>query len=120
MSVVCLSVWGFQQLHGQGFVETTPDVYQASGYGDLNSKESMWLVSDVGESLRHPYDPVNRFWFFAARNSSDNTPLIVWFNGGVSVIDYFTGRSIHWRRLQLAWSFQYARIVPGDWTVSHQ
>ncbi|KAI0053186.1 serine carboxypeptidase [Auriscalpium vulgare] len=47
-----------------GVCETTPGVYQASGYGDLTSNESVW------------------FWFFAARNNPDTAPLITWFNGG--------------------------------------
>ncbi|KAG5725635.1 hypothetical protein E4T56_gene1747, partial [Termitomyces sp. T112] len=47
-----------------GVCETTPGVYQASGYGDLTANESIW------------------FWFFAARNNSDKAPLALWFNGG--------------------------------------
>lgn len=47
-----------------GVCETTPGVYQASGYGDLTSTESIW------------------FWFFAARNNPDTAPLALWFNGG--------------------------------------
>ncbi|KAG6889891.1 hypothetical protein C0995_013867 [Termitomyces sp. Mi166 len=47
-----------------GVCETTPGVYQASGYGDLTATESIW------------------FWFFAARNNSDKAPLALWFNGG--------------------------------------
>ena len=49
-----------------GVCETTEGVYQASGYGDLTSKESIY------------------FWFFEARNNSDPAPLSVWLNGGVS------------------------------------
>lgn len=47
-----------------GVCETTPGVYQASGYGDLTATESIW------------------FWFFAARNNADTAPLVLWFNGG--------------------------------------
>ncbi|KAA1476177.1 serine carboxypeptidase [Dentipellis sp. KUC8613] len=47
-----------------GVCETTPGVYQASGYGDLTSSESVW------------------FWFFEARNNPDTAPLVTWFNGG--------------------------------------
>ncbi|KAG8731485.1 hypothetical protein FRC11_004013 [Ceratobasidium sp. 423] len=47
-----------------GVCETTPGVYQASGYADLTSRQSMW------------------FWFFAARNSPDTAPLSIWLNGG--------------------------------------
>lgn len=47
-------------------LETTSGVYQASGYGDLTSTESLW------------------FWFFAARKNPDTAPLALWFNGGVS------------------------------------
>ncbi|TBU50585.1 alpha/beta-hydrolase [Dichomitus squalens] len=47
-----------------GVCETTKGVYQASGYGDLTSKESIF------------------FWFFEARNNPDSAPLSVWLNGG--------------------------------------
>ncbi|KAF8513531.1 serine carboxypeptidase [Gautieria morchelliformis] len=48
-----------------GVCETTPGVYQASGYGDLSSTESIW------------------FWFFAARTANPETqPLSIWLNGG--------------------------------------
>ncbi|KAH7340241.1 Alpha/Beta hydrolase protein [Rhizoctonia solani] len=41
-----------------------PGVYQASGYADLTSRESMW------------------FWFFEARNNPDTAPFSIWLNGG--------------------------------------
>ena len=64
--------------------ETTPHVYQASGYGDLSSTKSIWFVFHFGVSLCNFYHcPTNRFWFFAARNNPDKAPLITWFNGGV-------------------------------------
>ncbi|KAI0945689.1 hypothetical protein AcW1_001851 [Taiwanofungus camphoratus] len=47
-----------------GVCETTPGVYQASGYGDIASNESIW------------------FWFFEARNNPDTAPLTIWLNGG--------------------------------------
>ncbi|KAJ6609021.1 serine carboxypeptidase [Mycena sp. CBHHK59/15] len=47
-----------------GICETTPGVFQASGYGDLTSTESIW------------------FWYFAARNNPATAPLALWFNGG--------------------------------------
>lgn len=47
-----------------GVCETTPGVYQASGYGDIASNESIW------------------FWFFESRNDPDNAPLTIWLNGG--------------------------------------
>ncbi|KAL6301457.1 serine carboxypeptidase [Sparassis latifolia] len=47
-----------------GVCETTPDVYQASGYGNISSSESIW------------------FWFFEARNNPDTAPLTIWLNGG--------------------------------------
>ncbi|CUA72246.1 hypothetical protein RSOLAG22IIIB_00911 [Rhizoctonia solani] len=47
-----------------GVCETTPGVYQASGYADLTASQSMW------------------FWFFAARNNPDTAPLSIWLNGG--------------------------------------
>ncbi|KAJ7100440.1 serine carboxypeptidase [Mycena epipterygia] len=47
-----------------GICETTKNVYQASGYGDLTSKESVW------------------FWYFDARTNASTAPLSLWFNGG--------------------------------------
>ncbi|KAH9853076.1 alpha/beta-hydrolase [Lenzites betulinus] len=51
-------------VENSGVCETTPGVYQASGYGDLTENQSLW------------------FWFFAARNGSDSAPLTIWLNGG--------------------------------------
>ncbi|KAJ8521695.1 hypothetical protein ONZ45_g1632 [Pleurotus djamor] len=51
-------------VENHGVCETTPGVFQASGYGDLTSTKSIW------------------FWFFAARNNPDTAPLALWFNGG--------------------------------------
>ncbi|KAI0352787.1 serine carboxypeptidase [Trametes cingulata] len=51
-------------VENSGVCETTPGVYQASGYGDLTSNESIW------------------FWFFEARNNPDTAPLTIWLNGG--------------------------------------
>ncbi|KAN0107695.1 carboxypeptidase S1 [Russula decolorans] len=51
-------------VENSGVCETTPGVYQASGYGDLSANKSIW------------------FWFFAARKNPDKAPLITWFNGG--------------------------------------
>ncbi|KAK7045221.1 carboxypeptidase, partial [Favolaschia claudopus] len=47
-----------------GVCETTPGVFQASGYGDLTSSKSIF------------------FWYFAARNNPSTAPLSLWFNGG--------------------------------------
>ncbi|KZV62252.1 serine carboxypeptidase [Peniophora sp. CONT] len=51
-------------VENSGVCETTPGVYQASGYGDIASDKSIF------------------FWFFEARNNPDTAPLIAWFNGG--------------------------------------
>lgn len=51
-------------VENSGVCETTPGVYQASGYGDLTSSESIW------------------FWFFEARENPDTAPLAIWLNGG--------------------------------------
>ncbi|EJD46926.1 alpha/beta-hydrolase [Auricularia subglabra TFB-10046 SS5] len=51
-------------VENSGVCETTPGVYQASGYVDLNANMSMW------------------FWFFEARNSPEAAPLSIWLNGG--------------------------------------
>ncbi|KAF8802183.1 serine carboxypeptidase [Phlegmacium glaucopus] len=53
-----------QVVENSGICETTPGVYQASGYGDLTKTESLW------------------FWFFAARKNPESAPLVLWFNGG--------------------------------------
>ncbi|KAF5314902.1 hypothetical protein D9619_007517 [Psilocybe cf. subviscida] len=47
-----------------GVCETTPGVYQASGYGDLTATESIW------------------FWYFNSRKNPETAPLSLWFNGG--------------------------------------
>ena len=65
------------------FLETTPGVFQASGYGDLTATESIWFVlCRILHPANHLYSL--RFWFFAARNNPDTAPLALWFNGGVS------------------------------------
>ncbi|KAF8227953.1 alpha/beta-hydrolase [Tricholoma matsutake] len=51
-------------VENSGVCETTPGVYQASGYGDITATESLW------------------FWFFASRKNPDTAPLALWFNGG--------------------------------------
>ncbi|KAF7308337.1 Carboxypeptidase [Mycena chlorophos] len=51
-------------VENSGICETTKGVYQASGYGDLTSKESIF------------------FWYFDARNNASSAPLTLWFNGG--------------------------------------
>ncbi|KAJ7075065.1 serine carboxypeptidase [Mycena belliarum] len=51
-------------VENSGVCETTPGVFQASGYGDLTAKESIF------------------FWYFAARNNPETAPLSLWFNGG--------------------------------------
>ncbi|KAH8080720.1 serine carboxypeptidase [Cristinia sonorae] len=51
-------------VENSGVCETTPGVYQASGYGDISANESVW------------------FWFFAARKNPETAPLILWLNGG--------------------------------------
>jgi len=51
-------------VENSGVCETTPYVYQASGYGDLAVNKSIW------------------FWFFAARKNPEIAPLVTWFNGG--------------------------------------
>ncbi|KAF9475477.1 serine carboxypeptidase [Pholiota conissans] len=51
-------------VENSGICETTPNVYQASGYGDLTATDSIW------------------FWFFEARHNPDTAPLTLWFNGG--------------------------------------
>jgi len=55
---------GLRVVENSGICETTPGVYQASGYADLTSTNSLW------------------FWYFAARNNPDTAPLALWFNGG--------------------------------------
>ncbi|KAI0743602.1 serine carboxypeptidase [Daedaleopsis nitida] len=50
-------------VENSGVCETTPGVYQASGYGDIASDGSIW------------------FWFFEARHNPDTAPLTVWLQG---------------------------------------
>ena len=57
-------------LYAHPRIETTADVYSASGYADLTSTQHMW------------------FWFFAARNNPDTAPLTIRLNGGVSRFAY--------------------------------
>lgn len=47
-----------------GICETTEGVTQYSGYLDVGTDMHMW------------------FWFFAARNSPTDAPLVLWLNGG--------------------------------------
>ncbi|KAK7052186.1 carboxypeptidase [Favolaschia claudopus] len=51
-------------VENSGICETTPGVFQASGYGDLTASNSIF------------------FWYFAARNNPSTAPLTLWFNGG--------------------------------------
>ncbi|KZO96806.1 serine carboxypeptidase [Calocera viscosa TUFC12733] len=51
-------------VENSGVCETTPGVYQASGYADIAYNQSLF------------------FWFFAARNDPYNAPLSIWMNGG--------------------------------------
>ncbi len=73
-------------VENSGVCETTPGVYQASGYGDLTSNESIWsvLLQTGGDRCQILTEPRLRFWFFAARKNSDTAPLSIWLNGGVS------------------------------------
>ncbi|KAH8119566.1 serine carboxypeptidase [Phellopilus nigrolimitatus] len=51
-------------IENSGVCETTTGVYQASGYADLTTSQSMW------------------WWFFASRTNSADAPLAIWLNGG--------------------------------------
>ena len=65
------------------FLETTPGVYQASGYGDLTETESIWCKCFILlRSAVCPMTPISRFWL-AARKNPDTASLMLWFNGGV-------------------------------------
>ncbi|CAK5282297.1 unnamed protein product [Mycena citricolor] len=52
-------------VENSGVCETTPGVYQASGYGDLSATESIF------------------FWYFSSRSPNASAPLTLWFNGGI-------------------------------------
>jgi carboxypeptidase C (cathepsin A) len=62
--------------------ETTPGIYQASGYADLNTNEHMWLVA-LEQLIQKAHSFSLKFWFFEAREDPDNAPLAIWINGGV-------------------------------------
>lgn len=68
------------------FIETTPGVFQASGYGDLTATESLWCNCFYVSKFHACFSskPFSRFWFFASRTNPDSAPLTLWFNGGVS------------------------------------
>ncbi|KAJ7655888.1 serine carboxypeptidase [Mycena rosella] len=51
-------------VENSGICETTPNVFQASGYGDLAANKSIF------------------FWYFAARNNPATAPFALWLNGG--------------------------------------
>lgn len=77
-------------VENSGVCETTAGVYQASGYADLTSSESLWYVVDDQLATCFAEQCVSRFWFFAARNNPDTAPVAVWLNGGVSQDDQYT------------------------------
>lgn len=79
-------------VENSGVCETTPGVFTASGYADLNANQSMW------------------FWFFEARNNKSTAPLSIWLNGGVSVS--VLPRDCADGSLP-AWEFQHDRSLPG-------
>ncbi|PFH53275.1 hypothetical protein AMATHDRAFT_137711 [Amanita thiersii Skay4041] len=54
-------------VENSGLCETTPSVYQASGYADLTSTKSLW------------------FWYFAARKNPSIAPLVLYVDGGPGV-----------------------------------
>ncbi|KAI0833548.1 serine carboxypeptidase [Trametes gibbosa] len=51
-------------VENSGECETTPGVYQASGYADIDEENSLW------------------FWFFEARENPETAPLTLWLQGG--------------------------------------
>ncbi|KZO96807.1 alpha/beta-hydrolase [Calocera viscosa TUFC12733] len=59
-----ITVGSLQYVENSGVCETTPGVYQASGYGEIATNQSLF------------------FWYFASRSGEDTAPLSIWFNGG--------------------------------------
>ncbi|CAE6433506.1 unnamed protein product [Rhizoctonia solani] len=99
-------------VENSGVCETTSGVYQASGYADLTSKQSIW------------------FWFFAARNNSDTAPLSIWLNvgAGYSYGETVVGTSQDaaialWKMLQIWFAdakfSKYATRNFAIWTESY-
>jgi len=64
LSIAATTPGKLRVVENSGICETTPGVFQASGYGDITATESIW------------------FWFFASRKNPDTAPLALWFNGG--------------------------------------
>ena len=98
--------------------ETTPGVYQASGYGDIAANKSVWFVLHLVYSSVYICDPPNRFWFFAARKNPDKAPLITWFNGGVS--DTVRQSILNYSGIISARKFEHAWIVSGAGSLPYQ
>lgn len=90
-------------VENSGICETTVGVYQASGYADLSTRQSMW------------------FWFFGARSNPDTAPLALWLNGLFQ--DWV---ALAWAaRLICVWNrgprqLEYDWLVPGKWALSHE
>ncbi|EJU02963.1 serine carboxypeptidase [Dacryopinax primogenitus] len=58
------TVGTLRYVENSGVCETTPGVYQASGYADIAQNQSIF------------------FWYFASRKGEEGAPLTVWMNGG--------------------------------------
>ncbi|CDO70637.1 hypothetical protein BN946_scf184756.g3 [Trametes cinnabarina] len=74
-------------VENSGECETTPGVYQASGYADLDKNNSLWSVELVcyysSSGGIPPLLMLNaRFWFFEARENPETAPLTLWLQGG--------------------------------------
>lgn len=83
-------------VENSGVCETTPGVYQASGYGDLNADDSMWYVLLLSNSIAVAHLlPTARFWYFDARKDPETAPLTIYVGGGVRRHQHGTNRNSH-------------------------
>ncbi len=102
--------------------ETTPHVYQASGYGDLTANKSIWFVFYFGVSLRNFYQcdnvPPTGSGFLPHAITLTRLPS----SRGLMVVYVIlsVNRSCNTQGITLAWKFEHDRLVSGAWSLPYQ